>query len=150
MLTCFYANVCTITAPAIAVAGPMSRGARFCSIHASPRLFDLRSRMVVEGADRRRMAAYMGSSFHPRGLLAVATAATMHHVQKGGEQRDSRLSNRTPSPRNETIECLAHVGPRQLLLRHFIYSEWWQFGAPDRMKPRTHTQLKFLVISSVS
>lgn len=36
----FYANVCTITGPAIAVAGPVSRGARFCSIHASPRLLD--------------------------------------------------------------------------------------------------------------
>ena len=35
-----YANVCTITGPATAVAGPVSRGARFCSIHASPRLLD--------------------------------------------------------------------------------------------------------------
>ncbi len=30
----FYASVCTITGPATAVAGPMSRGARFCSVHA--------------------------------------------------------------------------------------------------------------------
>jgi hypothetical protein len=35
-----YAKVCTITGPAIAVAGPASRGVRFCSIHASARLFD--------------------------------------------------------------------------------------------------------------
>jgi hypothetical protein len=35
-----YANVCTITGPATAVAGPVSRGARLCSIHASPRLLD--------------------------------------------------------------------------------------------------------------
>jgi hypothetical protein len=35
-----YAKVCTITGPATAVAGPVSRGARFCSIHASPRLLD--------------------------------------------------------------------------------------------------------------
>src|SRR5262245_58299462 len=35
-----YAKVCTITGPANAVAGPLSRGARFCSIHVSARLFD--------------------------------------------------------------------------------------------------------------
>ena len=35
-----YAKVCTITGPAIAVAGPASRGVRLCSIHASTRLFD--------------------------------------------------------------------------------------------------------------
>jgi hypothetical protein len=39
-LTEFYAKVCTITGPATAVAGPVSRGVRFCSIHASPRLLD--------------------------------------------------------------------------------------------------------------
>ena len=36
----FLAKVCTITGPAIAVAGPASSGARFCSIHTSARLFD--------------------------------------------------------------------------------------------------------------
>ena len=35
-----YAKVCTITGPAIAVAGPASSGVRFCSIHASARLFN--------------------------------------------------------------------------------------------------------------
>ena len=35
-----YAKVYTITGPANAVAGPLSRGARFCSIHVSARLFD--------------------------------------------------------------------------------------------------------------
>jgi hypothetical protein len=35
-----YAKVWTITGPATAVAGPTSRGIRFCSIHATPRLFD--------------------------------------------------------------------------------------------------------------
>jgi len=35
-----YAKVCTITGPAIAVAGPASSGVRLCSIHASTRLFD--------------------------------------------------------------------------------------------------------------
>jgi hypothetical protein len=35
-----YAKVCTITGPAIAVAGPANRGVRLCSIHASTRLFD--------------------------------------------------------------------------------------------------------------
>jgi hypothetical protein len=35
-----YAKVCTITGPANAVAGPVSRGARFCSIHLTARLFD--------------------------------------------------------------------------------------------------------------
>jgi hypothetical protein len=35
-----YANVCTITGPAVAVAGPTSKGARLSSIHASTRLFD--------------------------------------------------------------------------------------------------------------
>ena len=35
-----YANVCTITGPAIAVTGPDSRGPRFCSIQASARLLD--------------------------------------------------------------------------------------------------------------
>ena len=34
-----YAKVCTITGPAIAMAGPASRGVRLCSIHASTRLF---------------------------------------------------------------------------------------------------------------
>ena len=34
------ASVCTITGPAIAVAGPVNSGARSCSIHASARLFD--------------------------------------------------------------------------------------------------------------
>ena len=34
------AKVCTITGPATAVAGPVSRGARLCSIQASPRLFN--------------------------------------------------------------------------------------------------------------
>ncbi len=35
-----YAKVCTITGPAIAVAGPARSGVRFCSIHARARLFD--------------------------------------------------------------------------------------------------------------
>src|ERR1700730_1827196 len=35
-----YAKVCTITGPAIAVAGPASSGVRLSSIHASARLFD--------------------------------------------------------------------------------------------------------------
>ena len=35
-----YANVCTITGPAMAVAGPARRGVRLCSIQASARLFD--------------------------------------------------------------------------------------------------------------
>jgi hypothetical protein len=35
-----YAKVCTITGPAIAVAGPASSGVRLCSIHVSTRLFD--------------------------------------------------------------------------------------------------------------
>ena len=35
-----YAKVCTITGPAIAVADSVSRGARFCLIHGSARLFD--------------------------------------------------------------------------------------------------------------
>ena len=35
-----YAKACTITGPAIAVAGPASSGVRLCSIHASTRLFD--------------------------------------------------------------------------------------------------------------
>ena len=34
------ASVCTITGPAIAVAGPVNSGASSCSIHASARLFD--------------------------------------------------------------------------------------------------------------
>ena len=34
------ASVCTITGPAIAVAGPVNSGARSCSIHASARLLD--------------------------------------------------------------------------------------------------------------
>ena len=35
-----YAKVCTITGPAIAVAGPARSGVKFCSIHARARLFD--------------------------------------------------------------------------------------------------------------
>ena|ERR1700712_3041471 len=40
ILTESYAKVCTITGPATAVAASVSRGVRFCSIHASPRLLD--------------------------------------------------------------------------------------------------------------
>jgi hypothetical protein len=35
-----YAKVCTMTGPAIAVAGPTRSGVRLCSIHARTRLFD--------------------------------------------------------------------------------------------------------------
>jgi hypothetical protein len=35
-----HANVCTITGPAVALAGPASRGVRFSSIQVSARRFD--------------------------------------------------------------------------------------------------------------
>jgi hypothetical protein len=52
----------------------------------------------------------MGSSF-TGGLPAVATAATMHHGDGGASSRISRVLNRTPSPRNDTIRSLTLVGP---------------------------------------
>ena len=49
-----YANVCTITGPATAVAGPVSRGARFCSYPCQPAFIGfLGTRVIVEDADRR-------------------------------------------------------------------------------------------------
>jgi hypothetical protein len=89
---CFYANVCTITGPATAVAGPMSRG---CSIHASPRLFDSPAPHDCEDADRRRMAAYVGSSFIG-GLPAPKVPA---HIDRGtqGERLNSYGSIACPN-----------------------------------------------------
>src|SRR5260370_22845522 len=63
------------------------------------------------------MAAYMGSSF-TGGLPAVATAATMDHVQnrRGASSRIFPHTEPYAIPRNDTIECLTLVGPRQFQL----------------------------------
>jgi hypothetical protein len=55
----------------------------------------------------------MGSSFTGE-LPAAAIAATMHHAQnRRGEQQDFPHTEPYAIPRNDTIECLALVGPRQ-------------------------------------
>jgi hypothetical protein len=58
----------------------------------------------------------MDSSF-TGDLPAVATAATMHHVQnRRGEQQDFPHTEPYAIPRNDTIECLTLVGSRQFPL----------------------------------
>src|SRR5882672_4713010 len=60
-----YANVCTITGPATAVAGPKSRGARFCSIQASAR-----RRGEQQGSPRTELSAVLRDQSKRPGIAA--------------------------------------------------------------------------------
>jgi hypothetical protein len=66
-----YANVCTITGPAIAVAGPASRGVRLFSIHASFQRAD-----AIEHPHTRAYACYYASVLYA--LRSEPTIAQEH------------------------------------------------------------------------